>query len=571
MPKPAAPHRASAAIPLVLLALLSCQSDAPPSASPRVERALAEIRADELLQDIETLASDRFEGRAPATPGEALTVAHLVEGFQEAGLEPGNPDGTWVQQVPLVGITSKASAQFRVDQNRMPLTPLKDFVAVSRRLVPQVQVNDSQLVFVGYGVVAPEYGWDDFKDVDVRGKTVVMLVNDPPVPDQHREGELDPAVFRGRAMTYYGRWTYKYEVASARGAAAVLIVHDTVPAGYPFEVVSGSWGRENFDLRSADGNAGRVAIEGWITHDVAERLFRADGLDLAELERAAARRDFRPVLMDARADLRVDNALREVLSRNVVARLPGADPRLRDEHVVYTAHWDHLGLDPSLQGDRIFNGAVDNATGTAGLVALGRAFAALRPPPPRSILFLAVTAEEKGLLGSRHYATEPLYPLVDTVANVNMDGLNVWGRTRDVVVVGRGSTTLEELLDEEVRAQGRVLKDDPEPEKGYYYRSDHFEFAKRGVPALYADAGVDYVGRPAEWGAERRARYTSADYHKVSDEVAGDWDLSGMVEDLRLFFLVGLRAAEARVPPRWKEGSEFKAVRERMLAERAAR
>jgi len=530
---------------------------------PALRAALESITAADLLRHTAVLAADSFEGRAPGTPGEERTVRYLIEQFRRIGLLPGNPDGTYIQEVPLVGITTRGTAAFRAGGQEIPLRFPQDYVAVSRRVVPQVDVVDSDVVFVGYGVVAPEYGWDDFKDVDVRGKTIVMLINDPQVPDPADPSRLDERMFKGRAMTYYGRWTYKYEIASAKGAAAAVIVHETGPAGYPFEVVTGSWGRENFDIATPDGNRGRVPVEAWITRERAEALFRAAGQDFEALKRAALRRDFRPVPLDAKATFRLRNTVREVRSRNVIARLDGADPARRNEYVVYTAHWDHLGRDPSLAGDQIFNGALDNASGTAALLELAEAFARARPA--RSVLFLAVTAEEKGLLGAKYYAENPLYPLERTLANINIDGVNPWGRTRDIVVVGQGNTTLEDVLEELARADGRVVAPDPEPEKGFYYRSDHFEFAKKGVPALYVDSGIEYIGKPPDYGQRKRDEYTNRDYHKPSDEVKPDWDLSGAAEDTRLLFLVGHRVASGDRWPEWKPGTEFKAVREEML------
>jgi Zn-dependent M28 family amino/carboxypeptidase len=386
----------------------------------------------------------------------------------------------------------------------------------------------------------------------------VMLVNDPGFATR------DPALFRGRTMTFYGRWTYKYQIGSEKGAAGVLVVHDTEAAGYPWTVVDNSWGSENFHIRSADGNAGRIALSGWITGDYARELFSAAGQDFEALKTAASRRDFKPVAL-GKARFKVRNSTREVDSRNVVARLPGRERP--DEHIVYTAHWDHLGRDENLEGDPIYNGALDNATGTAGLIALARAYKALPRPPRRSVLFLAVTAEEQGLLGAQRYAAEPLYPLEKTLANFNMDALNPWGRTRDVEVIGWGQSTLEDLLREEAGKQGRVLAPEAEPEKGYYYRSDHFEFAKRGVPALYAKSGIEFIGQPPDYGERRRAEYRAQAYHGVADEVQPDWDLSGMVEDLQLYFAVGHRVTEGDTWPQWKTGSEFRAIREARLAQ----
>jgi Zn-dependent M28 family amino/carboxypeptidase len=537
------------------------------------KEALDSITGAGLLAHIQVLASDDFEGRAPGSPGEERSVAYLTEQFRALGLKPGNPDGTFVQNVPLVGFqATAASGEFRVGAGKDPGKPktigldfLKDWVAVSRRLVPSVKVEDSDVVFVGYGVVAPEYGWDDYKGVDVRGKTLLMLVGDPAIPDPANPGQLDPSMFKGRAMTYYGRWTYKYEIASEKGAAAAILVHETGPAGYPFEVVTGSWGRENFEIGRRAEDTDRVKVEGWVSLDKARELCTASGQDLGALKAAALRREFRPVAFDARARFDVENRLRQVQSKNVVARLDGSDPRRRDELVVYTAHWDHLGRDPSLQGDQIFNGAADNASGVAALLELAGAFRRLKTPPPRSILFLAVTAEEKGLLGAKYYATHPLYPLEKTLADINMDVINLWGRTEDVISIGKGQSTLDDLLEEAARGQGRVVVPDAEPEKGYFYRSDHFEFAKQGVPALDPKGGMRYLGKPAEYGQRLHDEYTQRDYHKVSDEIKPGWDPSGAVEDLQLLLEVGLRVAEAPRFPEWKPASEFKARRDAML------
>jgi Zn-dependent M28 family amino/carboxypeptidase len=541
------------------------------AADDRIEKAAATIDAERMLGHIRVLASDEFEGRAPASAGEEKTVEYLIGQFKGMGLKPGNPDGTYVQEVPLVGFQTKAEGTIRVGGETIDLKTPNDWVAVSRRQVPEAAVEGSELVFVGYGTVAPEYGWDDYKGVDVRGKTIVMLVNDPPVADPGDPKTLDDRFFKGRAMTYYGRWTYKYEIAAEKGAAAAILVHETGPAGYPFEVVSGSWGRENFDLPAADKNASRAAVESWVTLDTAKRLFKAAGKDFEELKAAAATKAFRPVPLDAKADFRVENTLREVRSKNVVALVEGADPKLRGEHIVYTAHWDHLGRDESLDGDQIFNGAADNASGVAMMLEIARAYTKLGPGPKRSILFLAVTAEEKGLLGARTYAENPLYPLESTLADINTDVINLWGKTRDVTSVGLGQTNLDDLLEEVAKAEGRTLGPDAEPEKGLYYRSDHFEFAKAGVPALNAKGGSDFVDKPPGYAQAKRDEYTKNDYHKVSDEVKPDWDLAGAVDDARLLFEVGVRVADGDAYPEWKPGSEFRARREAMLKAKGAK
>jgi Zn-dependent M28 family amino/carboxypeptidase len=540
-------------LPALAILLASCSPKTPDAGA-----AMDAMTADSLLAHTRKLSSDEFEGRAPGTPGEELTVNYLSAEFQKLGLEPGSPDATFYQNVPLVGITSKVTPSITAGPRKLDLTPGKDFIGVSRPQVATNQVAGSGIVFVGYGVVAPEYKWDDYKDADLRGKTLLMLINDPPLEDE--------TMFKGKAMTYYGRWTYKYEIASEKGAAAAIIIHETGPAGYPFEVVTGSWGRENFDLQRPDGNKNRVPVESWISLDKARELLKASGHDFDALKRSAADPNFRPVPLNAKASFQVANTLRQVQSRNVIARLPGSDPALAGEYVIYSAHWDHLGKDATRQGDQIFNGALDNASGTAGLLELAKAFAKLDQRPKRSILFLAVTAEEKGLLGAKYYAENPLYPLQQTLANINMDGVNQWGRTKDIVVVGMGQSTLEDTLAESARAQNRIVSPDPEPEKGFYYRSDHFEFAKQGVPALYTDSGDQYIGKPEGYSKRKRDEYTNNDYHKVSDEVKPDWDLSGAIDDLKLLFDVGLRVAQSPTFPQWKPGSEFKARRDAMMA-----
>jgi Zn-dependent M28 family amino/carboxypeptidase len=527
--------------------------------------ALDAIKADDIMQHTRTLSADEYEGRGPGTKGEELTVKYLTEQYQRLGLKPGNPDGTYVQKVPLVGFSAQPTASFNAGGKKIDLKFPTDYVAVSRRFVPESKVENSDIVFVGYGVVAPEYGWDDYKGVDVRGKTIVMLINDPAVPDGGDPAKLDEKMFKGKAMTYYGRWTYKYEIASEKGAAAAIIIHETGPAGYPYEVVSGSWSRENFDIQKPDKNMGRVAVESWITTDRAKELFTAGGQDFDALKKAAVSKDFKPVALNARANINIKNTLREINSANVVAKIEGTDAALKSEYVVYSAHWDHLGRDPNLQGDQIFNGALDNASGSAALLEIAEAFTKLPAPPKRSILFLSVTAEEKGLLGAKYYAENPLYPLSKTVANINMDGVNQWGRTKDITMVGDDNSTLIDLLRETATAQARSVGPDPEPEKGLYYRSDHFEFAKQGVPALYTKSGVDYVGKDANYSKQKREEYTAKDYHKVSDEIKPDWDLAGAVDDAQLLTVIGYRVAQAEKYPEWKAGSEFKAKRDETM------
>lgn len=527
---------------------------------------LATNRTNDLARHIRVLASDEFEGREPGSPGEERTVRYLVGHFQRLGLQPGGADGSWFQDVPLVGVQSEVQASVSIKGKEENWQFPQDFVAWSPWVQEKVEVGPSELVFVGYGVVAPEYDWDDFKGVDVRGKTLLMLVNDPPVPDPNQPGSLDDRMFRGKAMTYYGRWTYKFEIAAARGAAAAMVIHETGPAGYPYFVVINSWGRENFELQSPDKNTNRLAVASWMSLDRTRTLLKDTGHDFEDLKRKALQRDFQPVPLGAFVRFGVTNKTREVRSRNVLAKLPGAHPERKQECVIYTAHWDHLGRDSRLTGDQIFNGAVDNASGTAALLELAEAFTALPQKPDRTILFLSVTAEEQGLLGARYYAHHPVYPLNKTLANINIDVINVVGPTGDIGVVGHGLNTLEDLLAAAAHSQNRTLRNEAEPEKGKYYRSDHFEFAKVGVPALYLDAVSDeIVGRPPGYGRQRRDEYRDTDYHKVTDQMHSWWDLSGAVQDLQLLFQVGYNVAQGSQWPEWKPGAEFKERRDASL------
>jgi Zn-dependent M28 family amino/carboxypeptidase len=522
------------------------------------DAALEAFQADRMLADIKTLASDEFEGRGPGSTGERKTIDFLQKKFRQIGLQPGNPDGTYLQKVPLVGITPDTIMKLALSRGGKTLRPefRKDFVAWSKRVVEKSAI-DAEIVFVGYGVQAPEFNWDDLKATDVRGKVLLVLVNDPPVEDI--------SVFGGPAMTYYGRWTYKFEQAAKLGAAGCFIVHETERAGYGWDVVRNSWSGEQFDLANTDNNMGRPAIEGWVTWEEAEAIAALGGKDLAELKRAAVTREFTPVALGVTAKLEVQNTIRRIDSNNVIARLVGSDDKLKDEYVVYSAHWDHFGVGPEVNGDKIYNGAVDNATGTAALIEMARAYKELRVAPKRSLLFLAVTGEEQGLLGSKYYAEHPLYPLARTAAVVNMDALNVLGKARDIISIGMGSSTIDEVVEAVAKERGRIVKPDPEPEKGFFYRSDHFSFAKEGVPAFNPNEGVDFIGKPTGWGMEMRQKYTREDYHKPSDQVKPDWDLSGLVDDAQFFFLVGYKIANAEKAPEWKPGTEFKAVREESL------
>lgn len=542
---------------LLLCLLSACASALAAASSP--------VSAASILERIKVLSSDEFEGRAPGSAGEDKTIAYLAGEFKKLGLQPGNPDGTYLQNVPMVGITTTMTAAFAAGGQTLEPMPITEFVARSRRTVASLAVKDTEVIFCGYGVIAPEYQWDDFKGVDVRGKTIVVLVNDPPQPDPKDPTKLDPAVFKGKAMTYYGRWDYKYEQASALGAAACIIVHETGPAAYPFAVVGSRWGKEEFDLATPDGNADTTAVQGWITLDFARKFFRAAGADYDALKAAANHREFKPVKLAAHTSFEVTNQIRQIISHNVVAKLSGSDARLKSEYVVYTAHWDHLGRDTRLKGDQIFNGAFDNASGTSTLVGIAGALAAQSVAPKRTMLFLAVTGEERGLLGAKYYAEHPLYPLEHTLANINMDRIQVFGPSRDLEVIGYGNSNIDDTAAAILARSQRVLVPDTLPEKGYFYRSDHFEFAKKGVPAFYSKFGKDLIGQPAGYGNKLDDDYTNNDYHKVSDEIKPNWNLAGAEADGKFLLELGATIANGNKWPEWKPGCEFKARRDVML------
>jgi Zn-dependent M28 family amino/carboxypeptidase len=531
----------------------------------QLKPALDVITPDSLLAHIKVLASDEFEGRAPGAKGEELSVKYISEQFVRIGLKPGNPDGTYLQEVPLAGITSEPVMSFTVGEKKTELKYPDDYVATSARLQSDIKIDNADVVFVGYGVVAPEYGWDDYKDVDVRGKTILMLINDPAIPDPKDPKKLDDKMFKGKAMTYYGRWTYKYEIAAQKGAAAAVIIHETEPAAYPYSVVKTSWAKENFELDRPNKNMDAVQIRSWITLDVAKKLLADSGQDFDALKKAAIKKDFRPVALKAKANVSIKQTVRPFKSHNVLGKLEGSDPKLKDEWVVYTAHWDHLGRHSDLQGDQIFNGAIDNASGVASVIQLGSAFAKLNPPPKRSILFMATTAEEAGLLGAKFYAEHPLYPLDKTLADINIDTINPWGKTRDLEDLSNNNSTLDDMLAAATKRNGRVMKPNSQPEKGEFYRADHFEFSKLGVPSLYIGGGKEVIGKPAGFGQQKKDDYTAHHYHQVSDEVNPEWDLSGAAQDMQLLLEVGYQVANGDKFPEWKSGTEFKAKRDQML------
>ncbi|RFF28111.1 MULTISPECIES: M28 family peptidase [unclassified Wenzhouxiangella] len=513
------------------------------------------VDSERYAEHVSTLASDAFQGRAPGTRGGRMTIDYLVREFSELGLKPGYGD-SYLQPVPMIELTNAERSDISVElgEESMTLTYPEQMVINSRRLGDEPHaVEDSEIVFVGYGIVAPEYDWNDYAGLDVEGKTVVMLVNDPGFATGDEE------LFNGRAMTYYGRWTYKYEEAARQGAAAALVVHETEPASYPWEVVINSWSGAEFVLAS-DESAPRVDLEGWLTVDAARDLFAAAGLDYEAQKERARQPGFEWVSLDATASAQVRNDLRRGTSYNVLAEIPGTERP--DEAVIYMAHWDHLGRNMARSGtEGIYNGAVDNASGTAGLLELAR-LNAQAGPAERTQLFAAVTLEEYGLLGSRHYANDPVYAPGDTAAAINMDAMTVLGPTNDVTVIGYGSSELEEILAEAAERQGRHIEQEPSPEAGYYYRSDHFNLAKIGIPALYAKGGVDHREEGREYGLEWQADYRANRYHKTADTYSEDWDLRGVAEDVELLYTVGRSVADSDRWPEWYEGNEFKAIRE---------
>jgi len=555
---------------LLITSLVACQeADRPDTAAVVTEPVPLSLATaapvtdiERMMQEITELSSDAYGGREPMSEGERLTLDFIESRFQALGLAPLFED-SYLQPVDLVSIAADpATVQmtFHLEGRDRLVRYQDEMVAATMRAVPESRVESSEVVFVGYGIVAPEYGWNDYADVDVRGKTVLILINDPGFATQ------DPSLFRGNAMTYYGRWTYKYEEAARQGAAAAVIIHDTAPAAYGWEVVRNSNTGPQFHLHRDNDNMDRAPIESWIQKPVAEELVAAAGYDLATLQQQALSPEFKAVPLGSTMDASVQNRVLRSQSYNVGAVLPGsARP---EELFIYTAHWDHIGTDPDVaEGeDGIYNGAVDNASGIAALLELARSFAALPRAPQRSVAFLAVTAEESNLLGSAHYAAHPAVPMSQTVAGLNMDSMNVYGPTRDVVVVGYGSSQMEDILREQAAKQQRVVEPEEHPERGGYFRSDHFNFARQGVPMLYAESGSDHIELGREYTEARNREYLQYRYHTAKDEITEDWDLRGLALDIELYFGIGLAVADSDTWPEWYEGNEFKAVREHSLS-----
>ncbi len=522
----------------------AAQAQTPRTPEPR--QAEATITAAHLLGYIRELSSDRYAGRAPGTPGETKTVTYLVTQSRAIGLEPGSPDGTWTQRVPLWGMLSRGEMRLEANGQQVPLVADKDYVAWTSLPVRKVAFSRSGLVFAGYGVVAPEYHWNDYAGIDVHGKTVILLSGDPPVADPVDPSRLDEKMFLGRALTVYGRTGTKLDTAFRQGAAAVILI-SSGPQASP--ALFQNYTRESMTLRGP-GDHDHLQAQALLSQDHAVQLFHAAGADFPSLQAAAARPGFRALAMAGTASFALTVQLRQVDSANVIARISGSDPRLRDEYVIYSGHWDHHGQ----VGTQIFHGASDNAAGSAGVLELARAFRGMRPAPRRTMLFLWPTAEEKGLLGARYYVKHPLYPLQKTVANINLDYFSNWGwgRTHDFSILGLGNSTLDDVTAAAVHAQGRVLTGDTAPEQGFFFRSDHYEFARGGVPSLETSPGIDYLGRPSTFGLDRRNEYINHDYHQPSDVVKPDWDLAGAVEDLQVLLDVGYHVAQEDARPAWK-------------------
>ena len=552
------------------LGLAACSSESPTPEAPAATTAQPDAAAPaaghsfapaistaDWAEHVRVLASDEFEGRAPGSAGEKKTVEYLTKAFQQMGLEPGNK-GSWVQTVPMVATTTDkgATLTFKAGDTELAPTYGPQMVVGTRTGAPESTLDASEVVFVGYGVNAPELGWNDYEGLDVRGKTVVMLINDP----GFHSG--DETLFEGKRMTYYGRWTYKFEEAARQGAALALIIHDDAGAAYPWAVVENGWTGPQFDLPTSVDPEPRLPLQGWIDTPTATALMQAAGQDLDALRTAANQRGFKPVPLNATASAAVKSSVREGQSDNVLALLPGTDRA--DEVVVYMAHWDHLGRSFQPGGDQIYNGAIDNATGVAGILEVAGQFAG-GPRPSRSILFAAVTLEESGLLGSKYYVANPVIPLHKTVATINLDAMSVIGRVRDFTVIGIGSSELEDILRPIAEGQGRVLQPESAPQNGFYFRSDHFNFAKAGVPSLYAKGGVDHVEKGEEFGKQLAADYTANRYHKQGDEFDPNWDLAGVKEDLDALFAVGQQIVTTEVWPNWYPSSAFKATREASL------
>jgi Zn-dependent M28 family amino/carboxypeptidase len=538
---------------LVYLSLLTFACTTP--AEEQSESLLSEAR---YAQTLETLSSDAFMGRLPMSEGEEITVNYLVEQFKAIGLEPGNGD-SFIQEVPLTSINGNPAAQMSVRDakgNEMILDFGLDYSAMTDRFDEIISLNNSEVVFAGFGIVAPEYGWNDYEGLDVKGKTVLVLVNDPGF------GTDDPSFFRGNTMTYYGRWTYKYEEAARHGAEGVIIIHNTIAAGYGWNVVNNNGKGRRLVLDTRNSDAFRPALKGWITGEAARKMFEMAGMKNYDYLGAARSQGFKAQPLGLRISTELRNEANFNQSKNVIAKITGST--YPNEYIIYTAHWDHLGIGVPVNGDSIYNGAADNGTGTAGLIEMARAFKASGKAPERTVVFLAVTAEEQGLLGSAWYGDNPIYPTEQTVANLNIDMLTPIGPTKDLIVIGFGQSQLDDWVEEIASTQGRYVVPDRSPEKGFFFRSDHFNFARVGIPALFLGSGWDHTEQGMDYGKQKADEFTAKNYHQPSDEFdRATWDLRGIMQDLELYYMLGEKLANSREWPEWKEGSEFKALRKR--------
>ncbi|MEO8358762.1 MAG: M28 family peptidase [Vicinamibacteria bacterium] len=543
---------------LALAANSGAQTVIPPAAQAAAKQHLTTAR---LKGHVRFLASDLLEGRGPATRGDALAEAYIASQFEGFGLEPGAPDGTYIQKVEIVGMKSTSPDVLEFKKGSASITiPKQDYVAFSGVEQASSGFENAELVFVGYGIVAPEYGWDDYKGLDVKGKVLVMMNNDP---------ESDPNLFKGKTRLYYGRWDYKYEMAASKGAVGAIIIHTKPSAGYDFSVVQNSWSGELFGLAGERGP--RVQVKMWATEDASRKIVALAGHDLTALTASAQKKDFKPVPLGVTLSMALKNEVQKKASANVIAKLTGSDPKLKSEAVIYTSHHDHFGkIDVPAGQDGIFNGAHDNALGTSGLMAIAETFASLPVKPKRTIYFAAVAGEEQGLLGSQYLAEHPPIPAGRIAANINMDSGNIWGATKDVTMIGFGKSSLDKAIIAIASSQGRHVVPDQSPDKGFFYRSDQFSFAKKGVPAAYFDPGTEMVGRPAGWGKEQQQDYEDKHYHQVSDELRDWWNLDGAIEDFKLCLFLGLDVANQTAMPVWNAGDEFEAARKKAIADAAA-
>jgi Zn-dependent M28 family amino/carboxypeptidase len=539
---------------LTLVGVISCNVQ-----NNRIKTSLASIRVEDMKDRISVLASDEFKGRAPSTVGEEKTITYLADQFKKIGLKPAN-NGSYFQEVSLMKISADTSMKLEITggKGKISLKFSDEFIGGTPQVNDLVQIKNSEIIFVGYGINSPENKWNDYEGLDVKGKTVLMLVNDPGY------ATLDTNLFNGKAMTIYGRWTYKFEEAARQGASAAIIIHETNAAAYPWAVVQNSWSGSQFYLLDNELSRSNLQLQSWVTTAGAQKIFESAGIDYNQTINAAAKRGFKPVIMHLKASVQIRNKVAYTKSNNVAAVWPGSAQS--DEYIIYTAHWDHFGVNNAFKGDSILNGAVDNATGTAAIVEIAEAFTKLPVRQSRSVLFLAVTCEEQGLLGSKFYAEHPLFPLNKTAAVINIDAMNILGRTRDMTIIGFGNSRLDDYAVSVLKKYGRYANPDPTPEKGSYFRSDHFSFAKAGVPSLYLSKGIDDVVHGKEWALNESEKWVKENYHKPSDNYEPDkWNFDGMVDDVKVYFEVGYDLSNTKDFPEWKPGSPFKSLRDKMM------